>query len=71
MRGMYSDQQAPGDIRAPVPLSAEDMDAYRLQEGVGQSTIKKNSRKSVNLKNKQTKQQVKGAGNKSCHVHMK
>lgn len=43
MRGMDSDQQAPGAIRVPVPqkLTAEDMDAYRLQEGVGQLTLKK------------------------------
>lgn len=41
MRGMDPDQQAPSAIRVPVPLPAEDMDAYRLQEGVRQSTLKK------------------------------
>lgn len=42
MRGMDSDQQVPGDIRVPVPqkLTAEDMDTYRLQEGVRQPTLK-------------------------------
>lgn len=43
VRGMDPDHQAPGDIRVPVPqkLSAEDMHAHRLQEGVRQPTLKK------------------------------
>lgn len=51
MRGMDSDQQAPGAIRVPVPqkLTAEDMDAYRLQEGVSQLTLKKTLGKVVLL----------------------
>lgn len=56
MRGMGSDQQAPGDIRVPVPqkLSAEDMDAYRWQEGVRQPTLKRTLGKMVLLLKKKT-----------------